>query len=170
MDYLNPAEDDPDETPNLVAKSLQTTRRFDALKVFVTLRALGIDTVARMIDSTVEAAYAASRAAAADHRLLVIGTAATNTVLIRWTSPTMTSDALDRVNTMIRQQLAIDGHALIGRTRVAAGVALKLTFVNPVCTPEIARTVIQQIATRGELIAATQPRREAIDEQAGVPG
>jgi glutamate/tyrosine decarboxylase-like PLP-dependent enzyme len=65
VDYLNPAEDDPDETLNLVANSLQTTRRFDALKVFVTLRALGIDTVARMIESTVEAAYAASRAAAA---------------------------------------------------------------------------------------------------------
>ena len=169
VDYLNPAEDDPDETLNLVAKSLQTTRRFDALKVFVTLRALGIDTVARMIEDTVGAAYAASRAAAADHRLLVIGTAATNTVLIRWASPTMTSAALDRVNTMIRQQLAIDGHALIGRTRVAEGVALKLTFVNPVCTPEIARALIHQIATRGELIAATQPRREAIDERAGVP-
>ena len=81
----------------------------------------------------------------------------------------MTSAALDRVNIMIRQQLAIDGQALIGRTRVAAGVALKLTFVNPVCTPEIARVLIHQIATRGELIAATQPRREAIDEQAGVP-
>jgi glutamate/tyrosine decarboxylase-like PLP-dependent enzyme len=26
VDYLNPAEDDPDETLNLVAKSLQTTR------------------------------------------------------------------------------------------------------------------------------------------------
>jgi len=170
VDYLNPAEDDPDETLNLVAKSLQTTRRFDALKVFVTLRALGLDTVARLIESTVEAAYAASRAAVADHRLLVIGTAATNTVLIRWTSPTMTSAALDGVNTMIRQQLAIDGHALIGRTRVAEGVALKLTFVNPVCTPEIARALIQQIATRGEFIAATLSRREAIDEQAGVPG
>jgi L-2,4-diaminobutyrate decarboxylase len=82
----------------------------------------------------------------------------------------MTSAALDRLNTMIRQQLAIDGHALIGRTRVAEGVALKLTFVNPVCTPEIARALIQQIATRGELIAATEPRREAIDEQAGVKG
>ena len=57
----------------------------------------------------------------------------------------------------------------IDRTRVAEGVALKLTFVNPVCTPEIASALIHQIATRGELIAATQPRREAIDEQAGVP-
>jgi L-2,4-diaminobutyrate decarboxylase len=168
VDYLNPAEDDPGETPNLVAKSLQTTRRFDALKVFVTLRALGIAAVAQMIEATVDAACAASRAAAADHRLRIIGTAATNSVLIRWTSPTMTSVALDRVNTMIREQLATDGHALIGRTRVAEGVALKLTFVNPVCTPRTAHALIQQIATSGERIADAQPTEETIDEQAGI--
>jgi L-2,4-diaminobutyrate decarboxylase len=168
VDYLNPVEDDPGETPNLVAKSLQTTRRFDALKVFVTLRALGINAVAQMIESTVDAARAASRAAAADHRLRVIGAAATNTVLIRWTSPTMTSAALDDVNTMIRRQLAAEGHALIGRTRVAEGVALKLTFVNPVCTPQTAHALIQQIAARGERIANAQPTEETNEEQAGI--
>ena len=69
----------------------------------------------------------------------------------------MTSAALDGVNIMIRQQLAIDGHALIGRTRVASGVALKLTFVNPVCTPDLARNLVQRIADRGEAVAAATP-------------
>jgi L-2,4-diaminobutyrate decarboxylase len=107
-----------------------------------------------MIDRTIETAHAAGRAAAADYRLRVIGKAKTNTVLIRWTSPWLTAQALDRVNTMIREELATDGHAVIGRTQVADGVALKLTFVNPVCTPETAQALIREIASRGELIAA----------------
>ncbi len=156
VDYLNPSDDDPRDTPNLVAKSLQTTRRFDALKVFFTLRALGTDALARMIDRTVESARAASRAAAADPRLRVIGKAETNTVLVRWTSPALTPAALNVVNTMIREQLAAEGHAVLGRTRVAEGVALKLTFVNPVCTSQTAEALIREIATRGELIAANE--------------
>jgi L-2,4-diaminobutyrate decarboxylase len=165
VDYLNPATDDPNETVNLVTKSLQTTRRFDALKVFLTLRALGTETIAQMIDRTIETAHAAGRAAAADYRLRVIGKARTNTVLIRWTSPGLTAQALDRVNIMIREQLATDGHAVIGRTQVADGVALKLTFVNPVCTPETAQALIREIASRGELIAAAESTEVIADAE-----
>lgn len=165
VDYLNPATDDPTETVNLVTKSLQTTRRFDALKVFLTLRALGTETIAQMIDRTIETAHTAGRAAAADYRLQVIGKARTNTVLIRWTSPGLTAQALDRVNTMIREQLATDGHAVIGRTQVADGVALKLTFVNPVCTPETAQALIREIASRGELIAAAESTEVIADAE-----
>ena len=39
-DYLNPQDAD---APNQVDKSLQTTRRFDALKLWMTLRAMGAD-------------------------------------------------------------------------------------------------------------------------------
>ena len=40
-DYLNPLEDKDSERPNLIEKSIQTTRRFDALKVWLTLKTLG---------------------------------------------------------------------------------------------------------------------------------
>jgi len=163
VDYLNPADDDPCETPNLVGKSLQTTRRFDALKVFVTLRALGVDAIAHMIECTIEAAHAASRAAAGDERLRVIGKAVTNTVLIRWVSSALSPQALDRVNTMVCQRLTTDGHALIGRTRVKQGVALKLTFVNPICTAETAKALVEEIATLGDSIARDE-RRGVIDD------
>ncbi|MDI9730707.1 pyridoxal-dependent decarboxylase, partial [Stutzerimonas stutzeri] len=40
-DYLNPRSQTREGTPNLVNKSIQTTRRFDALKLWLTLRILG---------------------------------------------------------------------------------------------------------------------------------
>lgn len=42
-DYLNPFCARQEGPPNLVDKSLQTTRRFDALKLWLTLRTVGAD-------------------------------------------------------------------------------------------------------------------------------
>lgn len=152
-DYLNPSDDDPDETLNLVGKSLQTTRRFDALKILVTLRAVGATTMADMIDSTVAAAAAAHTTAAAQDHLEVIGAGGTNTVVLRWTHPSLTSGQLDQVNDAIRHEMAMSGQALVGRTRVDGDVAVKLTFVNPVCTVDIARDLVIDIAECGQLLA-----------------
>ncbi|HBO37281.1 MAG TPA: aspartate aminotransferase family protein, partial [Pasteurellaceae bacterium] len=49
-DYLNSAYDEEHGVPNLVSKSLQTTRRFDALKLWLTVEALGDELYASMID------------------------------------------------------------------------------------------------------------------------
>ena len=48
--YLNPSDQADSLGPNLVGKSLQTTRRFDALKVFMSLRALGRERVGELLD------------------------------------------------------------------------------------------------------------------------
>lgn len=40
-DYINPIETEQAEAPNLAVKSIQTTRRFDALKLWFTLRMTG---------------------------------------------------------------------------------------------------------------------------------
>ena len=47
-DYLNP---EASESPNQVDKCLQTTRRFDALKLWMTLRMLGADGVGELFDA-----------------------------------------------------------------------------------------------------------------------
>ena len=52
-DYLNPRTA---VTPNQVDKSLQTTRRFDALKLWMTLRTMGPDLLGRYVDTVVELA------------------------------------------------------------------------------------------------------------------
>ena len=49
-DYLNREEDEEDGYTNLVGKSLQTTRRFDALKVWVSFKMRGKDGWGEIID------------------------------------------------------------------------------------------------------------------------
>ena len=52
-DYLNPLAEAGNGTPNLVDKSLQTTRRFDALKLWLTLRTMGEAPLGRAFDKVI---------------------------------------------------------------------------------------------------------------------
>ncbi|RYJ00566.1 MAG: aspartate aminotransferase family protein, partial [Actinomycetales bacterium] len=52
-DYLNPKAA---QLPNQVDKSMQTTRRFDALKLWTTLRMTGADAIGDMFDTTIDLA------------------------------------------------------------------------------------------------------------------
>lgn len=151
-DYLNPEDDDPEDTLNHVERSLQTTRRFDALKVLVTLRSLGLDTVAAMIGRTVDTARAAERAVAADPHLELISPCMTNTVVLRWTGSDVSPSEREVINVEMRRRLADTGQAIVGRTRVDGEAALKLTFVNPVCTPDLARDLVRRIVDCGNNI------------------
>ncbi len=154
-DYLNPADDERDGTVHLVRKSLQTTRRFDALKVFMTMRALGRRTIARLVDATIDAARAAAEYAAAQPNLRLISPAATNTVVLRWAGPAATPpDLAESVNAGIHRALCAQGQALVGRTRHSNATVLKLTFVNPLCGADHARRLVADIAARGDQLAA----------------
>jgi L-2,4-diaminobutyrate decarboxylase len=158
-DYLNPAGDADHDVLNLVGKSLQTTRRFDALKVFLTLRALGQQRIAAMIDASCAAAEAAARAVADYPGLVLSAPVTTNTVVVRWHHHALTEDECDDVNNTIRADLAASGRAIVGRSRAAGHQSIKLTFVNPLVTAALAAEVIADIADRGERIFRRRKRR-----------
>ena len=60
--YLNRPEDEAEGQLNLVGRSLDTSRRFDALKVLIALRAAGRRRLGEMIDTCLELAQHAGRA------------------------------------------------------------------------------------------------------------
>lgn len=157
-DYLNPEQDSHHDVVNLVGKSIQTTRRFDALKVWVTLRALGQRRIADMIDVTCAAAAAAAEATDHHPSLTLLAPAATNTVVLRWQHPGLSNAECDDLNNAIRAKLAHSGHALVGRSKVMGRQAIKLTFVNPLVTAELAAGTVAEIAEQGEQILRTRGR------------
>ena len=59
--YLNRPEDEAEGQLNLVGRSLDTSRRFDALKVLIALRATGRRRLAEMVDQVLELAQYAGR-------------------------------------------------------------------------------------------------------------
>jgi L-2,4-diaminobutyrate decarboxylase len=150
-DYLNPERDDEDEElPNLVDKSLQTTRRFDALKLFVALRAHGRRLLGEAVEATIDLAAEAARLIDAEPRLELARPASLNTVLFRSVprSPAGAAE-LDAINEQVRLGLLHGGGAVIGRTRLDGRVHLKLTLMNPATGHGDLRELLARITGRG---------------------
>jgi L-2,4-diaminobutyrate decarboxylase len=141
-DYLNA-----DGLPALVDKSLQTTRRFDALKLFVSLRAHGRRFLGRAVETTLELAREAARLIDDEPCLELVRPPTLNTVLFRYSCGP--ARELDRVNDAIRLSLLHAGEAVVGRTRLDGRVLLKLTLMNPATTPADLRRLLALVADAG---------------------
>ena len=93
-DYLRRSDDVADGQLNLVGRSLDTSRRFDALKVLLTLRALGRRRMAGLVEHLVDLADHAHGVIEARDDLEAVAPVETVTVLFRRrpdTTPTPTT-------------------------------------------------------------------------------
>ena len=147
-DYLNPATED-DVIPHLVSNSLLTTRRFDALKLWISLKTVGREKLGQMIDRTFELASHASRTILRSKRLQRMHEPMLGCLVFRYVPQSRALDA-DEINQRIRNELFETGRAVIGRTRVRGTQCLKLTFMNPLASEEQISKLIEEIERVGE--------------------
>src|SRR5699024_9503464 len=84
-DYLNPAPGiGEQEVPNQVDKSIQTSRRFDALKLWLTLRVMGASQVGVLFDSVIDLADQVWHTLSADERFDVVTRPQLSTLVFRY--------------------------------------------------------------------------------------
>ena len=137
--YLNPERDEEAGIPNLVDKSLATTRRFDALKPFVTFQTLGREGVADLVDYTLALADDVADLVDADPALELAADPTLNAVVFRYRPlrqhPDLEKgDWVDTVNRRIRDHLLERGMGVVARTEVDGDAYLKFTLLNPQTT------------------------------------
>ncbi|WP_410211761.1 pyridoxal phosphate-dependent decarboxylase family protein [Aquirhabdus sp.] len=130
-DYLNSDFDEAQGVPNLVSKSLQTTRRFDALKLWMSLEALGTKIYAALIDHVLILAKQVAALIEADPKLQLFMQPQLSSVLFRLKPVGMSAQALDHLNQKTADQLLASGQANVGVTRYQGHLSLKFTFLNP---------------------------------------
>ncbi len=140
--YLNPKTNASAGIPDLVTQSLQTTRRFDALKLWVSLQTLGRKGFAELVDTTLALAHHTAETIAADPALELANQPQMNAIVFRYLAAT---DKRDRLNQGIRQTLMENGDAVIAQTEIAGEVYLKLTLLNPRTTHADITTILQKI-------------------------
>jgi L-2,4-diaminobutyrate decarboxylase len=148
-DYLNPPGNEAAGVLDLVTKSIQTTRRFDGLKPFVSLQALGRKRLAAMIDTTIDLATATAELITADPELELPVPPAINALLLRFHTPGMTEAAIDGVNHTIQQRLLMEGHAMLARTKFNERIFLKMTLLNPRTTLAHVEAILARIKAFG---------------------
>ncbi|MFI1187982.1 pyridoxal phosphate-dependent decarboxylase family protein [Streptomyces californicus] len=151
--YLNATDDTEAGLPDLLGRSLRTTRRPDALKIAVTLHALGRDGLADLIDRTITTAHHLADLITTTPGLDLYQRPTISTVLFRPTGAT------DHTVATIRRTLLDRGHAVLGRTHTAGHLWFKATLLNPHTTPHDLRTLLDLVtrATTELLTPTTHP-------------
>ncbi len=141
-DYLNREEDEEDGYINLVGKSMQTTRRFDALKVYMAFQTRGADGFSDIIETAVDNATYFYNQLKADGSFIV-------PVEPEMSSVVFALDASDEVNKKIRRALLAAG-TVIGQTVKDGRVMLKFTLLNPALEHSTIDAIISEIKAYGK--------------------
>ncbi len=144
-DYLNREEDEEDGYTNLVDKSLQTTRRFDALKVWISFQVRGKDGWSNLINTSMENAQYFYQQLKNDKDFQVITEPEISSVVFRYCA----AENSDQVNKKIRRRLIHEHGVVIGQTISNGFTCLKFTLLNPLITHEKLdqlKTLIKKLA------------------------
>lgn len=125
-DYLNREHD---TLPNLVDKSIATTKRFDALKVFMTMQNVGPTQLGAMYDHLLEQTLQVADLVRQHKAFELLAEPSLSTVLFRTVDSQATD--LDELNKAVRLEALVRGVAVLGETIVDGKTALKFTILNP---------------------------------------
>lgn len=143
--YLNSDFDEEQGVPNLVSKSLQTTRRFDALKLWMGLEALGQDQYAAIIDHGVTLAQQVADYIATQPEIDLVMKPQLASVLFRVRPTAMANQHIALFNQKVGDVLLDSGRANVGVTEHNGVTCLKLTLLNPTVTLADVQQLLQLV-------------------------
>jgi L-2,4-diaminobutyrate decarboxylase len=162
-DYLNPLEN---HEPNQVDKSLQTTRRFDALKLWVTLRSMGAAQIGALFDAVIDLAADAGDLVEADPELELVARTQLSTVLFRVCPEGASPLMQDELVAGVRRVLFESGRALVAKTVIDGRPCLKLTLLNPDTTLDDVREILEMVKDTATALAGISPDLVAAEASA----
>jgi len=151
--YLNSEFDEAQGVPNLVSKSLQTTRRFDALKLWMGLEALGQKQYAEIIDHGVTLAQQVAQYVDEQPALELVMKPQLASVLFRYRPAHLahfSSADIALLNQRIGDALLESGRANVGVTEFDGVTCLKMTLLNPTVTLEDIKVLLTLVETTAQ--------------------
>jgi L-2,4-diaminobutyrate decarboxylase len=149
-DYLNPLSQLKEGTPNLVNKSIQTTRRFDALKLWLTLRTMGAGNIGKAFDRVVDLAKEAYLLLLSEESIELVHQPELSTLVFRYRPAQSDSERrIDEANTYIRKALFRSGEAVVAGSKVNGKQYLKFTLLNPMTTIQDIHDIVSLIKQYG---------------------
>ncbi len=152
-DYLNPEKRAAAGIPDLVTNSVLTTRRFDALKIWLSLNTLGQREFGRMIDRLLVLASFTAEQIMATECLELLHQPTLGCIIFRFVSK-HNPEAVDEINRSIQTRLFNAGEAVLGQTVVGGHVYLKITISNPCTSTSELIELLRTIMTTGQLAQA----------------
>ncbi|MCF1599225.1 pyridoxal phosphate-dependent decarboxylase family protein [Streptomyces muensis] len=129
-DYLNADDDTEAGLPDLLGRSLRTSRRPDVVKIAVTLKALGRSGLGELVEQVCDRAREFADLVHGHPGFELYDPPTISTVLFR------PAHAADDAVAAVRRRLLTDGRAVLGRARIDGRLWLKTTLLNPHTRPD----------------------------------
>ncbi|NIJ44461.1 L-2,4-diaminobutyrate decarboxylase [Wenyingzhuangia heitensis] len=149
--YLNPKNKKESEFINLVDKSIQTTRRFDALKMWFTLKITTEKTVGLYLEKICELTQNAYNLLNEYGCFEIANKPQLTTVVFRFILKDFNENKThDLINLHIKQTLFKSGEAGIASTKINGNLYLKFTILNPQLKIEDIKNIIEMIIYKGK--------------------
>ena len=151
-DYLNR---EGDELPNLVDKSIATTKRFDALKMFMTLKSVGANTLGKMYDRLLALTLDVAEMIKQNNHFELCCDPLLSTVLFRLSpnyQTNLTDAQFNQLHQRLRLHLLTTGQAVIAETKVNGKLYLKFTLLNPCLTLSDFDSLFNTIESNAKLL------------------
>ncbi len=148
-DYLNPKEMDEEEIPAQINKSItQSTRRFDALKLWFTLRMMGKEQLAEYTDTIIDLTKDTASMISEDPDFELLSDSDLSVLVFRHIRPDIADT--DGLNQFIKMKLFYSGEILVASTKVNGNFYLKFTLLNPITTTEDIHQILTTIKRHGK--------------------
>ncbi|KAF5591777.1 l diaminobutyrate decarboxylase [Fusarium pseudoanthophilum] len=151
-DYLRDALDD-EEMPNFWNLGMELTRPSRALKLWFTLRVLGVERFGKMIDHGFHLAEIAAAEILKLSDWELTSRASMAIVTFRYAPAEKTEAELDELNTAISKHLVENNIGLILTTKLRGRVVLRICSISPVLSGGEMAEVIQQADKVAQLIS-----------------
>ncbi|GGX27664.1 pyridoxal phosphate-dependent decarboxylase family protein [Aquimarina muelleri] len=150
-DYLNPNDQDYDELPAQINKSItQSTRRFDALKLWCTLRLLGKEKLGQYTEVIIDTAKKTALFLDTQDDFELLNHSDLGALVFRYLPKNEQNYDSCAMNQYIKKTLFFTGEVLIASTKVEDKFFLKFTILNPLTTINHTKNILKKIKNHGQ--------------------
>jgi aromatic-L-amino-acid decarboxylase len=148
-DYMRDVLADVGEV-NFADRGVALTRRFRALKIWLSVKVLGVGWFRRLVERSLRLAEYAEGLIARSPGFRVVVRRQLSVFCFRHEPPGLTDEALDRHNTAVQEAVNATGRAFLSSTRLGGRVTLRMCFVNWRTTAADVEEVVRLLAEAAE--------------------
>jgi len=139
-------------------RGIELTRSFRALKVWLSLKAHGVNTYARLIEQNVSQAQYLAALIAAQPALELLAPVALNVVCFRFRPPVTTEDRLNSLNQEILLRVQESGAAVPSSTILDGKFAIRVAITNHRSRREDFDALVAAVLQTGKEVASSRVR------------
>ncbi|MFW9993163.1 MAG: pyridoxal phosphate-dependent decarboxylase family protein [Candidatus Odinarchaeota archaeon] len=139
-----------EEEVNYCDRGIQLTRKFRALKLWMTIKAFGLESFSKAITRGMELAEKAEKTITSFSNWEVVTQKGLAIVTFRYVPEGFSSEELNKMNRKLVEKMIGDGFAMVSTTELRGNTVLRLCTINPRTTEKDIQETVEMLSRFSE--------------------